>query len=210
MNKIKVKICGITNKKDAHDALSAGADAIGFVFAKSPRQVSAAEVKAIVGSLGPWVFTVGVFVNESPAQIKKIAQACGLSAVQLHGSENPKSMRQFNFSRVIKAFRVDENFKSKDARQYKADAYLFDTKVAGAYGGTGRSFDWKLFKKNMGMAFDRIPVIISGGLGVNNVEEAVSVLRPYGVDVSSGVEQKPGKKSFALMKEFVARAKGIK
>jgi phosphoribosylanthranilate isomerase len=186
------------------DAVSFGADALGFVFAKSPRQVTAARVRGITAAVGPWVATVGVFVNEKPARIRRIALECGLSIVQLHGDESPADVRALKGIRVIKAFRVGKDFDVSGVKRFPADAYLFDAKVAGQYGGTGKKFDWKILKKLKGL---RKPMIVSGGLGPDNVKSAVRFLTPYGVEASSCVESRPGKKNRKLVKDFIRNAK---
>lgn len=203
---VRVKICGITNVQDALDAVSFGADALGFVFAKSPRQVSPAKVRGIVAAVGPWVATVGVFVNEKPARIRRIALECGLSAVQLHGDESPADVRALKGLRVIKAFRVGEDLDTSSVKRFPADAYLFDAKVTGQYGGTGKIFDWDVLKKLKGL---RKPVIVSGGLSPRNVKSAVRFLKPYGVEASSCVESRPGKKNMKLVKDFIRNAKSV-
>lgn len=202
---VRVKICGITNLKDARAAVDCGADALGFVFAESPRKVSVREVCAITSALGPWVSTVGVFAGESPAKIKKIARACGLSAVQLYGDESPKELTGLFPLKVIKAFRVRAQEDLRGLGDFPADAFLFDTKVDGRYGGTGESFDWNLLARIRVLR----PVILSGGLDPWNVSRAVQTVRPYGVDVSSGVETSPGKKDHAKVREFILNAKKI-
>lgn len=199
----RVKICGITNSEDARAALDAGADAIGLVFAKSPRRVSVKQAEEITRALGPWIAPVGVFVNASPDDILHTVRECRLSAVQLHGDETPADILKLKGVRVIKAFRVGEDLRPVTAQSYQADAYLFDTKVPGIYGGSGKSFDWSMLKA---VAFDR-PVIVSGGLDPKNVAKAIRAIRPYGVDVSSGVESAPGKKNAKLIKEFIRNAK---
>lgn len=200
---VRVKICGITNLADAQHAVASGADALGFVFAKSPRQVKPADVAHIVRRLGPWVTTVGVFVNEPIRSILEIADQCSLSAVQLHGDEKPEMLEGLKGVRTIKAFRVGADFCAADARRYGVDAFLFDAKVEGRYGGTGHSFEWKLLRD---ARFGR-PVIISGGLDASNVAKVVRMLSPYGVEASSGVESKPGKKNPKLVERFIRNAK---
>ena len=199
----KVKICGITNHRDADSAVTLGADALGFIFAKSPRQVSVKAAREISRSVGPWVATVGVFVNESAENILRIASECHLSAIQLHGDETPGFLAKLSGCKLIKAFRVAEPKDLKDIKNYKADAYLFDTKVSGVYGGSGKSFDWKILRLKQALQ----PYILSGGLNPKNVRSAVRMLKPYGVDVSSGVEKSPGKKDLKLVKEFIRNAK---
>ncbi len=200
---VRVKVCGITNVRDAMTAVDAGADALGFVFAPSPRRVAPAQALEIIRGVGPWIATVGVFVNEKLKNVKRIASFCGLSAVQLHGNESAAYVKQLAPLKVIKAFRVLEARDLRAVRGYDADAYLFDTKIKGLYGGTGQSFDWKILKS---LKISR-PVILSGGLDPKNVSRALRVLRPYGVDVSSGVEKAPGKKDAKLVREFIRRAK---
>lgn len=200
---VRVKICGITNLEDAKIAMDAGADALGFVFAKSPRKISVSEAQKITRVLDPWVASVGVFVNESPAEILRVVSRCHLTAVQLHGEETQKDILKLKGLKVIKAFRVAQKSDLTAIKGYNATAYLFDAKVNGLYGGTGQSFDWSILKSNKIMA----PIIVSGGLNVKNVHEAVRLLRPYGVDVSSGVEKYPGKKDKKLVREFIQNAK---
>lgn len=201
-----VKICGITNIKDAAGAAGAGADAVGFVFAKSPRRVSPAVAKRIAASLPREIEKIGVFVNEKPSIVRAIAKRCGLSAVQLHGDESPADVRALKDLHVLKAFRVDGDFDPSVLRRYgAAKAFLFDTKTRGAYGGTGKTFDWKILIR----AAVRKPVILSGGLSVKNVARAVKAVRPFAVDVSSGVERAPGKKNLRLVREFIRNAKKV-
>ena len=200
---VRVKICGITNLEDARVALDCGADALGFVFAKSPRKVSVKEVRAITRALGPWISTVGVFVNESPASIKKIVRASGLTAVQLHGNESSRGLAGYSPLKVIKAFRVRSREDLRDLGNFTADAFLFDAKIDGQYGGTGKSFDWTLLKNFRA----RSPLILSGGLDPHNVRQAIRIVRPYGVDVSSGVEKSPGKKDHEKIRNFINHAK---
>lgn len=200
----RVKICGITNLADARTAIRAGADALGFVFAKSPRQIKVAEAIDLSRALGPFVTRVGVFANAPYWQVKRIAEECALDVVQLHGDESTlmvqKLRREF---RVIKSFRVATAYDLRPVRDYDADAYLFDTKVDGVYGGTGVTLPWEILKQ---VKFER-PVILAGGLNSRNVGEVIRLLRPYGVDVSSGVEKSPGVKDPKLLREFVINAK---
>ncbi len=200
---VRVKICGITSVRDARMALRAGADALGFVFAESPRQVTVTQARRIIRGLSPWVSAVGVFVNETPEKIRHIAKTCGLSAVQLHGDETPAMARLLRPWRVIKAFSVDEKFSLDKVRRYDVDAILLDTKIGARRGGTGQTFKWDTIKK---MRFEK-PVIVSGGLNATNVARAIRLLRPYGVDASSRLEKSPGKKDAHLVKEFISRAK---
>lgn len=199
-----VKVCGITNVADARAAVKAGADALGFIFAESPRRVTPAAVKRISKAVPADVEKIGVFVNEKPAVVRRVAKACGLAAVQLHGDESPADVRALKKLHVLKAFRVDGRFDASVLKHYgAAKAFLFDTKAEGVYGGTGKTFDWKVLKR----AGAKRPVVLSGGLNPKNVARAVRTVRPFAVDVSSGVERSPGKKDHRLVKEFVRNAK---
>lgn len=200
---VRVKICGITNLADARHAAECGADALGFIFAESPRRVDVRTALKIVREIGPWVATVGVFVDEHAARIRQIVKTCGLTAVQLHGKESPAAARQLTGLKRIKAFRAGAGVDWKKINTYPAEAFLFDTSVGGRFGGTGQSFNWALLKKR---PFTR-PLIVSGGLGPSNVREAVRMLTPYGVDASSALERSPGKKDPRLVKEFIQNAK---
>ena len=203
---VRVKICGITTVSDALWALDFGADAVGLVFAKSPRQVSVRLAEKISRAVGPWMAVCGVFVDEPPVLVRRIAGDVGLSAIQLHGSEPPQEIGDYKGLKVIKTFHVDEKFRLERLKSYrKADAFLFDTKVGDRLGGTGKTFDWKVLKK---ISTEK-PVIISGGLNPQNVAAAVRFFRPYGVDVSSGVEKKPGKKDLNRIRDFIRNAKKI-
>lgn len=197
---VKVKICGITNEKDALLAASLGASALGFIFyRKSPRYVSPVKAKNIIGKLPPFVSPVGVFVNESEWNVKRIAEFCGLSTLQFHGDESPHYCRRFKGFKIIKAFRVQDGFDLKEVSPYKTDAYLFDAFDKKMYGGSGKTFDWKIIRqaRTLGKL-----VILSGGLNPQNVAEAIRQINPYAVDISSGVEQFPGKKNEKLLREF--------
>ena len=202
---VRVKICGITNAADARHAVHEGADALGFIFAKSPRRVEAAAVEKIIAAVGPLVMTIGVFVDESEEKMLRTAERCGLSGVQLHGDESTRTVKRLQREgfRVIKAIRAAKGMDIKKLNDIPADALLFDTVHAGRFGGTGQSFDWSYLKK----LELRVPWIVSGGLHPANVKEMLSTLRPYGVDVSSGVEKAPGKKSDKLVREFILNAK---
>ncbi len=202
---VRVKICGITSEADARCALQAGADAIGIVFAKSPRHVDPERAKKIVRAAGPLASCIGVFVDESAERMLRIAQHCCLTGFQLHGDESVGTIRrlQKHGYSVIKAVRAGGRAGLKKINDLPADALLFDTSHAGQFGGTGRVFDWSSLKRlNI-----RTPWIVSGGLDPLNVKKLLSVLEPYGVDVSSGVEKAPGKKNEKLIKEFIRNAK---
>lgn len=196
---VKVKVCGTTRLKDALLAVECGADAIGFIFyKKSPRHVSVKTVKEICSKLPPFVHRVGVFVNETADRINRIADRCGLDAVQLHGDESPSFCKKIKH-RVIKVVRVKDAASLKEMSRYAVDGFLLDTYKEDQWGGTGKVFDWELAAR----AKKYGPVIIAGGLNPKNVKTAIKKVQPYGVDVSSGVEQSPGKKDSRKVKAFL-------
>lgn len=200
---VKVKICGITNLEDALVAIDAGADALGFVFyPKSPRHVFPEQAAAIIRLLPPFVQTVGLFVNETLETVNETADLCGLDIVQLHGDETPEFCHSVR-RRVIKAFRVKAITCLEPMQQYQVNGFLLDAWSPSAFGGTGRTFNWEVAacvaKTNR--------IILAGGLTPDNVAAAVQQVRPYGVDVSSGVESSPGKKDSQLVQAFVRLAK---
>lgn len=200
---VRVKICGITNVEDALQACACGADALGLVFYdKSPRCVTPETARVIIQALPPLVTPVGLFVNEQPQRIRQLAEYCGLDVIQLHGDEGPQDC-DFAPLRSIKALRVRDAASLVGHEQFPTSALLLDAWVAGAYGGTGESFNWELAA---GIARQR-PVILAGGLTPDNVAAAVSAVRPYGVDVSSGVESVPGRKDPAKVAAFIRNAK---
>ena len=196
---IKVKICGMTQLKDALFAVEQGVDAVGFIFyKKSPRAVTMKTVREIITKLPPLVDTVGVFVNESAERLNKIADYCGLDLVQLHGEESPAFCRKIH-RRVIKAFRVKDIQSIKQLEKFPVSGFLLDTFSDDLHGGTGKSFDWNLAlpAKKMG------PVVLAGGLTPRNILQAVRQVRPYGVDVCSGVEKSPGIKDLEKVRAFL-------
>ncbi|MGO9378057.1 MAG: phosphoribosylanthranilate isomerase [Dissulfurispiraceae bacterium] len=200
---MRIKICGITNLDDALAAIDYGADALGFVFyPKSPRYVTPEKTREITAQLPPFITTVGVFVNESLTMIKHIMASARLQVLQLHGDEPPEACS--TWSQVVKAFRVKDFVDLKPLERYKGvSAYLLDTYAPASYGGTGQIFNWDIALE--ARKFGRI--ILSGGLTQENVENAVRWVRPYAVDVSSGVESEKGKKDLKKVKEFIERAK---
>ncbi len=201
-----VKICGLTNKGDALHAADCGADAIGLVFyAKSPRSVSLGIARDICAALPPFITRVGLFVNASPEFIRETVSSCGLDVVQLHGDETP-AQADYSPLRTIKALRV-RNLASLDGHEkYQLSTLLLDAWVPGEYGGTGESFNWNIAAA---VAATR-PVILAGGLTPENVAAAVVQVKPYAVDVSSGVEKAPGEKDPAKVAAFIRSVKGDK
>jgi len=199
---LRIKICGITNAGDASAAVEYGADALGFVFyQKSPRNVSVETARAIIESLPPFVTTVGVFVNETVETISRIKAEAGLDIVQLHGEE-PASFCTA-WPRVIKALRVSELSDLDALASYDASAYLLDAYSPVEYGGTGQVFNWDIAIE--AKRYGRI--ILAGGLTPDNVAQAIELVRPYGIDVSSGVEKEKGKKDLNKLRLFIERAR---
>ena len=199
--RIRTKICGITNLADARAAVRAGADLVGFVFyAKSPRRILPEEARPIIRRIPGRVQKVGVFVNAPVAEVKSIADVCGLDVLQFHGAETAAYLRRFKGYKTIKAVRVKGAASLRRLSRYPADFFLFDAFHKKAFGGTGRTFDWVLLKRLKSL---RKPFFISGGLTPDNIGELLERIRPYGVDVSSGVELRPGKKSRRLIRRFM-------
>ena len=200
-----VKICGITNLEDAKFAVRCGADAVGFIFhEESPRFIPHHRAAEIVNSLPEHISKIGVFVNAERKFVREIVNHVNLSAVQLLGNDGPDDLVNFETS-VIKVFRVYKDFDVESMRNYIVDAFLLDTYKEGTYGGTGKAFDWNVAVK----AKEYGRIILSGGLTPENVEDAIRFVRPYGVDVSSGVEGSPGRKDPKKVRDFIMRAKSI-
>lgn len=204
---LRVKICGITNGEDASMAAALGADALGFIFARSPRAVSPVDARDIIASLPPFVKTVGVFVNEQVESIRQIRRFCNLDLVQLHGDEPPELCLQL-MPGTIKAFRLGDGAKPSAMGDYldKTAAMLLDTYEKGNPGGTGTPFDWRLAARSRDLG---PPLILAGGIGPENVREAFSQVEPYAIDVNSGIECRPGKKDPALMKKLMEAVRTI-
>ncbi len=200
-----VKICGITDAGDARAAADAGADAVGFIFAESPRRVSAEEARRISIALPENVIRVGVFVDAEPAEILGVSREVGLDLVQLHGDETPETVTALREAgvKVMKALRVKSASSLKVLDEYEADLFLLDAYSTKARGGTGERFDWEVAKSLTG----RDNIVVSGGLGPENVREAIEFFEPYGVDASSSLEDEPGRKNDDLVRRFVLAAK---
>jgi len=196
----RVKICGITNLADAQVAVEAGADALGFVFYdQSPRFISMETAAEISKQLPPFIMRVGVFVNPTKELVFKAVAGCGLSLLQFHGDEPPEFCMQFGLM-SMKAFRIRDAGSLKELPKYKTDAWLLDAYSSDTLGGTGEKFNWDLAIKAQKLGR---PVFLAGGLTPENVAEAIQKVRPFGVDVSSGVESSLGKKDHTKVRAFI-------
>lgn len=204
----RVKICGITNLEDALHAVEKGADELGFNFySKSVRYISPDAAKAIIDKLPTGVSTVGVFVNMSLAGVLEIARVTGISAIQLHGDEDRAYVRDLRSKarlKIIQAVRMKPVMAGIHDPALDAHAILLDSYVPNEYGGTGKVFDWNRAKE-----FTKFfpTVYLAGGLHPDNVEEAIKIVKPYAVDVASGVESSPGRKDPKKVEEFIRNAK---
>jgi phosphoribosylanthranilate isomerase len=203
-----VKVCGITNLEDALAAIEAGAEMLGFNFyARSPRYVTPGRAREIIVRLPEGSTCVGVFVNEpSPDEVLRIARESGVAAVQLHGDETPEFCRALAGLKTIKAMRVREGYAPLTAAAFETHALLLDAYSPEAFGGTGHTFDWALARATREVV---TRLILAGGLKPENVAAAVESVRPYAVDVCSGVETSPGRKSPELMRAFVAAVRAM-
>ncbi|BDD87412.1 phosphoribosylanthranilate isomerase [Desulfofustis limnaeus] len=207
MRRVRIKVCGITRAEDAEAAVAAGVDALGFIFVpESPRYLSPERAAAIIACLPPFVGRVGVFRDLEEAPVRDIVDRCGLTQVQLHGSEAPTYCRALLEWRrslsVCKALRIggDRGVPEVNGYQGVVHSILLDTYVQGTAGGTGRVFDWTL----VGSLDLRLPLILAGGLAPDNVIDALQAVHPYAIDVNSGVETSPGKKDPRLLEHLVA------
>ena len=202
----KIKICGIKTVDDALTAMEAGADLIGFNFyPKSPRYIEVGTCRDIMAGMRKYghITYVGVFVNAPAADVRATLETCGLNLAQLHGDETPEMVQSF-YGRAFKAFRGIPHDLNGFARE-DVPALLVDASVKGAYGGTGVTADWKGAAQLAG----NYPLLLAGGLTPRNVVEAVRRVRPWGVDVASGVESSPGLKDAGKMKAFVQAVKSV-
>jgi len=204
---VKVKICGITNFEDGRAAADAGADALGFVFCESsPRCVAIPAAAKIIKNLPTFVIKTGVFVNAPEELVFRAVRECGLDLLQFHGDEPPEYCVQFGVM-SMKAFRIRDASSLENLKNYPTDAWLLDSYVEGELGGTGKIFNWDYADE--AQRFGR-PIFLAGGLTPWNVAEAVQRVKPYAVDVSSGVETNPGKKDHEKVKAFIQAAKAEK
>ncbi len=211
---MRVKVCGITNAADAASAVEAGADAIGLNFATGPRRIDVAVAGEIVREIPPFVTVVALFVDDRRERIGMVCEQLGIHTVQLHGSESVEYVAGLSHLNVIKAFRVANANFATDVRPYVAECpwlrgVLLDAYVPTAPGGTGRTFCWEWVEtaRSRGQTDGWPPIILAGGLTAENVADAIGVVRPYAVDVASGVEAEPGKKDPEKVAAFIANAK---
>lgn len=228
---VQVKICGIRSLEEAEWAVEAGGDALGFVFApRSKRYIEPNLVREITTKLPPFIAKVGVFVDTPPAQISEIARICGLTVIQLHGTEEPEDYREISLP-ILKALKVsiEQEISQETQENEKAgnreleivtslkrwigsvQGILVDSSYGGQFGGTGRALPWyddKMQQLFEGIKGTGIPLILAGGLNPENVQEGISKVRPYAVDVSTGVESS-GKKNRELIINFISQAKGF-
>jgi phosphoribosylanthranilate isomerase len=197
---VRIKICGITRYGDAKAAEGLGVDALGFVFyPKSPRYIAPQDAAAIIKQLPPFVSRVGIFVDEEIDEVVTVARATGIDTVQLHGTESPRYCSKIPLP-VIKAFSIEPSSDISLLGRYDVAAFLLDTWSSRLRGGTGKTFDWSIARSAC-LRYDR--VILAGGLNPTNLEEALETVQPYGIDISSGVEIKPGIKNPRKMRDAV-------
>ncbi|MFQ5455593.1 MAG: phosphoribosylanthranilate isomerase [Nitrospirota bacterium] len=203
---VRVKICGITNLDDAVASARYGADGIGFIFyKKSARYIEPDKAREIIAHLSPFLTTFAVVVNEEKKIVREIIAHTGVNIIQLHGDESPEFCNEFS-ERAVKAIRIRNKESLNIMDGFHVRGFLLDTFRKGGYGGTGEIFDWDIAieAKRFG------DIILSGGLTIDNIREAIAKVRPYGVDVSSSVESNIGKKDHKILREFIERAKGVK
>ena len=204
-----IKICGITNLADALAAVEAGSDALGFNFYRpSPRYIEPAAARKIIGQLPTEILKVGVFVNApTPESVKDIAREAGVDAVQLHGDESPDYCLALGDMYVIKVLAAGNDFDFDRVLSYKVSALMLDAKHEKLRGGTGHVIDWSLAKKVSGVS---PRLFLAGGLSPENVAEAILAVKPYAVDACSSLEEIPGKKNHARVREFILAARHVK
>jgi len=203
---VKVKICGMTELRDALKAHELGADMVGFVFFKnSPRVVDPDHARVIIEDLPKELLKVGLFLDQPLDEVRATAKKCHLDLIQLHGTESDSYSKDLKkYFKIIKSFRIKDEEGFGNVEHYEnADYYLFDNYVKGMPGGTGKIFDWSLMS---GKSFSK-PFFLAGGLNPGNVKRAIEKVSPYAVDVASGVEKSPGKKDYKRLKEFIDNAK---
>lgn len=202
---MKVKICGITNIEDAELCTKLGADAIGFIFYReSKRYVEPELVKKMISELPPFLVKVGVFVNENPSVVNRIADYVKINAVQLHGDELPEYLEKIKYP-IIKAFRVNNDFNFEILKDYENSSFLLDSLHPKEYGGTGLKFDWAKIPNDI-----KNKIILAGGISVENIEKVYNEINPYAIDISSSVENEPGKKDHSKLKSLFAKINEVR
>lgn len=205
MNKVRIKICGLTRDQDVHAAVSEGADALGFVlFEPSPRAVTAEQAAQLIKHVPAFVTTVALFVNETATEISRALDVCSFDLLQFHGDESPEFCRQFNrpYMKAIRVRSADDIHRA--VQQYPdAKALLLDAYVENLPGGTGQAFDWRLIPELS------VPWVLAGGLNVTNVANAVNQVKPFAVDVSGGIEASKGIKDKQKIKDFISEVRNV-
>lgn len=202
---MKVKVCGITNIEDALLCEACGADALGFIFYEnSKRYIKPEEAKEIIRILSPFTLKVGVFVNEPIDEINRLSSEIKLNAVQLTGEQSPDELSKIPLP-VIKAFRVNAQFEFSNIEKYKNASYLLDTFSSDGYGGTGKNFNWEIIPDQI-----RNKIILAGGVSVDNIETIYKYIKPAAVDLSSSLEQVPGKKDKEKVMRFFEKFNSLR
>lgn len=197
---IKLKVCGITSLEDARAAIVSGAEYLGFNFYRqSPRYLTPENARAIIEQLPPEIITVGIFVNEAkPGDVIQILKTSGAMMAQLHGDEDANYCAAVGAERVIKALRVSDDFEVRQVLNYPAAAILLDAFDKNLYGGTGKTANWEVARE----AANFVKLFLAGGLSPENIAEAIRAVRPFAVDVNSGVESAPGKKDVSQLRKL--------
>ena len=205
----KVKICGNTNAADAIRAKELGVDFLGFIFCDSKRKISASQAKEIMNAVGSFENFVGVFANQPKEEVEVIAKELGLKWLQFHGDETSRYCQHFigRQYQVIKTFRIKDAMSLKRIDEYDVAAFLFDTYKKDQLGGTGDLFNWSIIEDK---PYVHEKLFLSGGLTIHNLETALKQVKPYAIDVASGVEKSPGIKDHILLEQFISIAKGKK
>ncbi|PUU88453.1 phosphoribosylanthranilate isomerase [Halanaerobium sp.] len=204
-NRTMIKVCGMTRREDVVYAVNIGVDALGFILAESPRQVNLDQVRELTYNLPPFIARVAVVVNPEPENVTEIEESGLFDYIQFHGSEEPKLLEN-TVLKSVKAISIAGKKDLAAVEKYKesADYLLFDTKIGSQTGGTGESFDWSLINEL------QLPYILAGGLGADNIEDALKKLNPLAVDINSQVENEPGKKNHHLLKKTVEKTRNFR
>lgn len=205
----KVKICGNTNVPDAAKAKELGADFLGFIFCESKRKISVDQAREIIHAVEPFDHFVGVFANQPKEEVESTAKKLGLKWLQFHGEETSRYCKYFSDGHfdVIKTFRIKDKLSLKRIDEYDVSAFLFDTYSRNKLGGAGVAFDWSMIEDK---PYVHEKLFLSGGLTIYNLEAAVQKVKPFAIDVASGVEKSPGIKDHQLLEQFIQIAKGKK